>query len=90
MPARNIKSYIAVSPYRAMGSVPRIRIASPASRQGFPQKREAAISENASGAPIVTEQTLHARSGQAPLNDSCGPRDRPRCPLNARLAAGIR
>jgi hypothetical protein len=71
MPARTIKSYIAISLCLAMGPVLRTCIASPASRQEVPQKRQTAMSENASGAPIVTEQPLGARSGQAPLN---GPR----------------
>src|SRR5262249_60648904 len=45
------------------------------------------MSENASGAPIVTEQPLPARSGQVPLM-VLRPRDRPRCLLTARLPAG--
>ena len=71
MPAQNIKSYIAVLLYLAVGSVLRVRIAFPASRQGSSAEREATMSENASGAPIVTQQPLRARTGQAPLT---GPR----------------
>jgi hypothetical protein len=56
MPARNIKSCIAVFLYLAVGSLLRTRIALPALRQGVPQKRAATMSENAPRVPIVTEQ----------------------------------
>jgi len=40
MPAQNIKSHIAVLLYLAVGSVLRVRIAFPASRQGVPRKEK--------------------------------------------------
>ena len=50
--------------------------------------REATMLEDASRAPIATEQPLRARSGQTPLNGPRGPRDGPRCLLTARLPMG--
>jgi hypothetical protein len=89
MPARNIKSCIAVFLYLAVGSLLRTRIALPALRRGVPQKRAATMSENAPRAPIVTEQPLRARSGRLPLMVPAAP-GRATLPQTARLPAGIR
>ena len=81
MPARIIKSYGAVFPHLAVGSLLRIRIALPAPRQRVLQKRAAIMSE--------TEQPLHVRSGQASLTCPRGP-GTGHVALTARCLQGIR